>query len=114
MQQGTGATRTFFRVTRSNPPTLSDFLSNTGKRRRPPRRDAETLRLWDGISVFDSEDSARQQVQRIPAIGGFIAAIHVPTAGPVHYEQTGNDRHHHTIWADAVYLYERVISVVSV
>jgi hypothetical protein len=109
-----GATRTFFRITRSNPPTLNDFLSNTARRRRPPRRDARTLRLWDGVSVFDTEDSARRQAQRIPAIGGYIAAVQFPAAGPVHYEQTGNDPHHYTVWADAVYFLAQVTSVSPV
>jgi hypothetical protein len=51
MQQAPDDARTFYRITRTNPPMLSDFLTNVAKNRRPQRDDPETLRLWDGISV---------------------------------------------------------------
>jgi hypothetical protein len=114
MQQAEGDLRVFYRITRSNPPTLRDFLSNVAKRRRPHRTDPETLRLWAGISVFDTEESAHDQALRVPAIGGYIAAIRFRASDPVQCERTGRDPHHHTLWADAVYLLEHVISVVPV
>jgi hypothetical protein len=112
--QTTGETRTFFRITRANPPTVQDFLSNTARRRRPPRYDPETLRLWTGISVFDTEDSAREQARDFPAIGQFIAAVQVAVGGAVHYEQTSSNRHHYTLWGDAGLLLAQVLAVVEV
>lgn len=114
MQESNAGVLTFYRVTRSNPPALQDFLSNTAKRRRPPADDPETLRLWDGISVYDGEVHARRKARQIPAIGSFIATVQIPSGGPIHYEQTTSDRHHFTLWGDAAYLLARVISVASV
>jgi hypothetical protein len=93
---------------------LSDFLSNVAKHRRPQRDDPETLRLWAGIAVFDTEADARRQAHRIPAIGSFIVAVRIPGHGTVHYEQTGNDPHHYTLWAAPSYLLECVTAVVPV
>jgi hypothetical protein len=90
----------FYRVTRSNPPTLRDFQSNVEKRRRPPDYDPDTLRLWAGISVFDDLERARDRARLLPAMGSFVATMRVPAAGSIHYEQTGTDRHHFTVWGD--------------
>jgi hypothetical protein len=114
MQQPDGPVLTFYRVTRSNPPTLRDFLSNVAKRRRPPDDNPETLRMWGGLSVYDTVRHARAQAQRVPAIGSFIATMQIPAEGSIHYEQTTRERHHFTLWGDADHLIACVVSVVPV
>jgi hypothetical protein len=101
-------------VTRTDVPTLRDFRSNTAKGRQPPAYDSETLRLWAGLSVFDTLERARERAQHLPALGRFIATIQLPLDGSVHYEQTGNDRHHFTLWADPLVLLRSVIAVEPV
>lgn len=65
-----------YRIVRSNPPTLQDVMSNRTLGREPLRPDPEVLRLWDGISVFDSARGARRQARQAPWRGnGFIATL---------------------------------------
>jgi hypothetical protein len=106
--------RRFYRVTRSNPPSPRDFFSNVTKRRRPPAYDQETLRLWAGISMFDTLERAQERARHLPVMGAFIAEVQIPDNGPVYFEQTGTDPHHYTIWGDPMVLLDAVIMVILV
>ena len=67
------ATRTFYRIVKTNPPLASHFLSFQAEGKLPPNNDPDILRRWDGISVYDSEEGARRTVRRRPYIGAYIA-----------------------------------------
>ena len=104
---------TFYRVVKTNPPTLADFRSDKERGKAQPST-PELARLWDGLSVADSEDRVRKMVQRFPAMGSFIAAIAVPEHGAIRYERTVRRPGHYTLWGDAAAILERVQSVTPV
>ena len=86
---------TFYRIVRTNPPTLADFCSDrvAGRRQPPP-----ALRhLWEGFSAFDTEEGARRMAQRFPAIGAFVAAFEVPDEPGFRAERTLSTPGHYTV-----------------
>jgi hypothetical protein len=103
----------FFRVTLTNPPTLADFRSDK-ERGRPPPRTAELAPLWDGLSVMDTEDGAREIGSQFPANGSFVASLDIEDSGPIRYERTLRRPGHYTLWGDPARLLERVQSVVPI
>jgi hypothetical protein len=110
----TGDTRTFYRITRRNPPRSRDFWSNARKGRRPTSESPQFLRLWEGVSVYDSEEWAREQALGLPAMGGFIAALRIVCGDRIRCEQTGRDPHHFTLWGEPEILIGCIVSVVRV
>jgi hypothetical protein len=97
--------RTFYRIVRTDPPTLRDFQSNAeiGKEpRRPLTRREQSL--WRGLSVYGSLEAALASRAKYPRLGGFIARIRVAPDVMIRVEQTGRDPEHYTIWAPALLL----------
>ena len=72
------------------------------------------LRLWDGISVYNSEERARRRAQTAPHQGTYIAVMRFATEGAVRFERTTASRGHFTLWGDPSTLLTTVISVVPV
>jgi hypothetical protein len=105
---------TFFRVIRRITPVRRDFLSNTAKRRPLPPNNPEAARLWDAVSVYDTEAAARRQARRTPGMGAFIAELRIPATVPVGWEKTLRDRHHYSLWGDADTLLNIVLRVTPV
>ncbi len=103
--------RLFYRIVRTDPPTIADFLSNRarGKARRP----VESVREWEGLSLFDTEAQARRMARRFPRLGVYIAALRVPADGPIVVEQTFGPGHY-TLWGDPQDFLPRVVAVVPV
>ena len=101
--------RLFYRIVRTNPSTLDDFLSNAA-RGRPKPTDPEDARVWDGLSVYSTAAQARRQRRRSPILGAFIAVLRVPLDGSVRVERT-RGAGHHTLWADAATLLALVIAI---
>jgi hypothetical protein len=103
----------FYRIVRTNPPTLSDFTSNAAKGLPPPRDAPETVRLWGGISVFVTEAQARHKAHQYPSLGRYIAVLDVPADGPIRWERTlPRSRGHHTLWGEARVIGRCALSVV--
>jgi hypothetical protein len=93
--------RTFYRVTKSDPPTRDDFLSHQALGKVPPRgASADLLRSWAGVSVFEEVSQARALAQRLPRIGDHIARIELPDDAPVESKRTGGTPGHHDLWGD--------------
>ena len=91
--------RVFYRIVQTDPPELSDFLSNAAKGKRPRRPTPGVLRLWDGISVYDTLRQARITARTFPHLGRHIAILHVPDDGSVQFEQTLEPaKGHFTLW----------------
>ncbi len=105
--------RTFWRIVRTNPPTAADFLSNEAKGLRGRDDNAETLRLWSGISVFATLTQAWRMAHRVPALGDFVAELNIPDDPAVRVERTLG-RGHHTMWGDADRLLSFVVRVMAV
>lgn len=85
----------FHRIVKSDPPDLSDFMSNAaqGKQLTDQTPDPLTTRMWDGLSVFDSEEGARQKAIAIPRLGRFIVTLPVLDQPGILWQRTGKGGH---------------------
>ena len=107
--------RVFYRVVRSNPPTLVDLTSNRALGRVLRDPNPERQRLWDGISVSATEAQARNRAIDYPAMGRWIARLEIPDGAPISAERTlPNSRGHHTLWGEPAELLRCVADVVPV
>ena len=108
-----GTLRTFYRVVKTAPPKLEDFLSNTAKGWPPRGVEIARPELWEGLSVYDSEANARRKARQVPVIGSHIAKVELPAETSFKYEKTGG-RGHYTLWAEAQTLLDNVVEIVPV
>lgn len=93
-------TITLYRIVWTNPPTVNDMRSHQSLGIPLRRRDPESLRRAQGISLFDSRERAREQARRKPWMGNaFIAELAIPV-GLFLIEQTASAGHY-TLWGDA-------------
>lgn len=93
--------RTLYRIVLHNPPGLEDMLSHRARGIAPRQRDTETLRLMDGISLYNTLQQARNQAAGHPWQGqGFIAELRIPNDAPVQIERTTSSRGHYTLWGN--------------
>ncbi len=110
--------RVFFRIVKTDPPRRRDFLSNQGKRGVPrPDLPRALRRLWDGLSVHETEEQSRRQAHENPWLGAFVAELRIPdrTSAVVHWERTvpANEAHQ-TLWGDPDELLRYVVRVVPI
>ncbi len=104
-----------FRIVDSDPPNAKEFLSQFALHRVPRRPLPPHLaRLWDGVSVYDSERRARSQARRLPRLGKFIAELRIPPESPLRWEQTTDDPKYFTVWGDPSDILGCVIRVTPV
>lgn len=97
-------TNTYFRFVRGDVATLDDFKSQgaLGKVMRfEGGKDAR--RRWnEGISVYDDLNYACTLAASSGfRIGSYIVALDLPIGHEIEIAQTGRDRHHYTIYANA-------------
>ena len=102
--------RLFYRIVKSNPPTLPDLTSNLELGKQIPA-DPESAALWDGLSVQSTLAQARRRRRASPMLGSHVAILRVPTNGTIRYERTLGSAGHHTIWGDPAVLLAMVVSV---
>ena len=105
--------RDFYRIVRTDPPTLFDFTSGKGRGTPEPLSEAHRA-VWDGLSVFSTLNQARRKQRVSPVLGTFIAVLRVPTDGSVRFARTLGGDGHHTVWGDPSYLRSLVVSVMPV
>jgi hypothetical protein len=106
--------RTFYRIVKSDPPTLRDFMSFQELGQRPrDLNDPEVLRRWDKVSVWDEEQRARRLARLRPRLGAFIARLEIPDTSPITAEPAGGTGHY-SLTATAAELWQWVESVVPV
>jgi hypothetical protein len=105
--------RLFYRIAKSNPPTILDFTSNLSLGKKTPA-DPELAALWDGLSVQSTLAQARRRRRASPMLGSCIAAIRVPLDGTVRFERTLSTDGHHTLWGDPAELPTMVVSIEPV
>src|SRR5688572_10072430 len=104
----------FYRLVRSNPSTLDDYLSNKAKGIPMARPDPEVALLWDGISVYATETQARNQAKAKPWLGAYIAELAISEGDPITFRRTGTGRGHHTLWGQAADLKSREERITDV
>lgn len=104
--------RVFYRVVQTNPPSLGDFASYQAQGKVPHRPTPEVLRVWQGVSVFATEDQAKEQARLFPTLGAYVAVVEVDDTGPIRWERTTARRGHHTLWGELADLLARVVSIV--
>jgi hypothetical protein len=107
------ATR-YYRVVRSRPPTLDDFTSNQAKGIPMARPDPEVSLLWDGISVYATENQAGKRATALPRLGAYVAELTIFEGDPITIRRSGNSQGHHTLWGAPADLLARVTKVVDV
>ena len=101
-----------YRVVRGDPPTTADFRSHEARGRPlPPGANEQTRRLWSGISVYDTEERARQAALDYPRLGAYIAMLEVREEDPVRAERTTASLGHHTLWGEPAVLLGRTLAV---
>jgi hypothetical protein len=89
IQTEAASTRRFYRAVRTDPPTLLDFTSNTGKGRPLPKSATlDAARLWSGFSCYNTESQARRQARGVPILGDDIAELVSAADDPVQFERT--------------------------
>jgi hypothetical protein len=108
------AVRTFYRLIPTERPTVDDFRSDKDLGEPPPRGDPELVRMWQGISVNNTETQARNKGRDLPWLGGYIAVLEIPAGGTITYRRTGRGRGHYTVWGDPNDLLRCVVRVVPV
>lgn len=100
--------RAFYRIVRSEHPTLDDFKSARELGKPLVRR---YLREWaEGISVHDDLDHsiAHARDNRL-RLGCHVAKMVIPDGGSIELAQTTRDRHHYSIYASAQELLSLVV-----
>lgn len=90
--------RTYYRIIRNADATEDDFkpAKNLGK----PLRKPSLARQWaEGVSVSDTFEHAAAQARLYRyRLGRFVVAIRLSEEAGIEVEQTGNDRHHFTMY----------------
>lgn len=106
--------RTFYRIVRSSPPSVIDFMSDEMRGLPPRNDDPETLRLWTGLSVYATRNQARKRPQGIRGWAGFLRDSKFRRLGTARSERTTTSRGHHTLWGASPEFLECVVSVEPV
>lgn len=116
-----GADRRFYRIVRTNHPTEEDFKSHAASGKIPPRaiqEDAELLRSWELVSVFDTEDGARRvaRASRDMRLGRYIAELVIASEGQdaIVIEKTRGSHGHHDIMAAPATLLALIVRIIPV
>ena len=105
--------RTFYRIVKSDPPTLADFVSAQARGRAVPTRLPEELRrLWDGLSVYATLAQAQRKARQSPMIGAYVAELRLPDDVTIRVERTTREAGHHTVWGPAERILACVVEVV--
>ena len=103
---------TFYRIVKTDPPTIADCTPQAQLGRRLVDASPEKRHLSRGLSVFATEAQAHRQSRAYPVLGGFIAELHIPAGVDAMYSRTLSTPGHHTLWAAPALLLSCAIRVV--
>lgn len=107
------AFRTFYRVVKAQQPIRDDFLTSKARGVQPRRNDPELLRIWDSVSVCETEDQARDLARKFVRMGTWIAKLEVPAT--IRAERTlPASPGHYSLWATPDELLQCVVDIVPV
>lgn len=104
--------RRFYRIVRTRPPTIRDFLAAAATG-RPAPGEPHIDRLWTGVSLWTSAEAARSRARRYQWLGQFIAVLEIDVLPGLRVERTLG-RGHVSIWADAHVLLGFVVDIIEV
>jgi hypothetical protein len=95
-----GNQRILYRQILTDRATAWDFLSQAARRQPPPRNDPTFLRLWAGVSAFDTYAAARRNGRSWKwRHGEYIAILVFPADAPFTFE--GPEHRGHWLIYDA-------------
>jgi len=97
--------QTLYRVVRSFPPSVDDFLSNQAKGLPPRGPEVSMPELHSGISMFHTVAGAQGAARRMRS-PGLICEVAFPEGAPVRMRPTLGYEHY-TVWGDAATLAPR-------
>lgn len=103
----------YYRVVRSNPPAIDDFLSNEAKHLPLFDPTPERQERWRGISVYATWAQARRSSRAFPGQGQYIAALELGDEMTIRVERTGGPGHH-TVWGSPEDLLRHVVDTERV
>jgi len=103
----------FYRIVAHDPPVREDFHSQQALGRRPRHLTERALRLWDGLSVYETEEQASQLAKDSPQLGRYIAELRVPEGSSVRWELNTGRHGHCTLWAEPEILLGSIIRIIS-
>lgn len=83
-------------------------------RGRPLPPNVHPPRLWEGVSVYDSQERARRTVQARTYIGRYIARLDVSDEVPIVFERTTGSPGHFTLWGEPALILTCVTEIVPV
>jgi hypothetical protein len=107
--------QTFYRIILGPSATRHDFLSNRALGRVLRRSTPETLRTYDGVSVFETSAQARAAAIRFPMLGTHMAELVIPKGAAIHIERTfAKQPGHHTVWGSPDELLGYVRRILSI
>ena len=97
-----------YRILRGLPDVADEFDSyaKIGQQSRFPLTGA-TLARWGATSMYDMLADARNVAQNMRTAGrqvAEIAEVHLPDIGWFLMQQTGQDRHHWSVWGDTEHM----------
>jgi hypothetical protein len=99
-----------YRVVKSDPPAVRDFLSFQALGIPLRRQTAKGLRLWNGLSVYREREQATALATQSPHLGRFVAELRIRTDDWRLELDNGKDGHC-TIWGEPEALLTLVVSV---
>ena len=67
-----------YRIVRTDPPSLSDFMSRHELGLESPNLTPEQRRLVRGVSCFATLVQARKKARRFPSLGSFVVTLLIP------------------------------------
>ena len=104
----------FYRILRTERPTLAGFMSGAALGRPLATETEEAMRLHSGISVFATARQAANHARQWPSLGSFIAVLDISEGLPIYAERTTHRRGHHTLWGSPAELMGRIVAVIPV
>ena len=88
----------YYRIVRANPPAEDDSRSHQARGRPLRHRTPQAVRLWSGVSRFETEAQAREMARRFPSLGRYLARLEIPAGAPLAIERTSDTPGHRTAW----------------
>lgn len=106
----------FYRVVRTDTPTIRDLLSLEAQGRIPRNASPRQEHLASGISVFDTLTGAERVARQVQGrLGWFLAELTIPERDPtgLAYELTGANGHY-TLWGDPALVLTTLTRVLKI
>lgn len=89
------AMKSFYRVTKTNPPTDDDYLTRLERDGEPPDHlPDDQKKSWDAFSAFDTLEGAMAKARRFKRLGRYIAQYDIPEGSGIAWEQTIEPGHY--------------------